>query len=48
MPEVIFALFRSNRQTIYTNFFAPDLQKELRLSFNNYDDNQEKKKCTVR
>jgi hypothetical protein len=43
MPEVIFALFKSNRQTIYTNFFAPDLQKELRLSFNNYDDNQGRK-----
>ena len=43
IPEVMFALYKINRQNIYTNFFAPDLQKELRLSFNNYDDNQGRK-----
>lgn len=43
MPEVMFALYKINRQNIYWDFFAPDLQKELRLSFNNYDDNQTRK-----
>lgn len=43
IPEVMFSLYKINRQNIYTNFFAPDLQKELRLSFNNYDDNQGRK-----
>ncbi|MBO9634791.1 MAG: RagB/SusD family nutrient uptake outer membrane protein [Chitinophagaceae bacterium] len=43
LPEVLFSLFKINRQNIYNNFFAPDLQKELRLSFNNNDDNQSRK-----
>jgi starch-binding outer membrane protein, SusD/RagB family len=41
--EVMFSLYRVNRNLIYTSFFSPDLAKESRLSFNNNDDNQSRK-----
>ncbi|UYQ92660.1 RagB/SusD family nutrient uptake outer membrane protein [Chitinophaga horti] len=41
--EVMFALYKVNRNTVYTNFFTPDLQKDQRLSFNNNDANESRK-----
>lgn len=41
--EVMFSLYKVNRQNIYNNYFSPEIQKEQRLSFNNYDDNQGRK-----
>jgi hypothetical protein len=43
VSEVMFSLYKVNRQNIYTSFFTPDLAKESRLSFNNNDDNQSRK-----
>jgi hypothetical protein len=43
MSEVMFSLYKVNRQNIYTTFFSPDVPKETRLSFNNNDDNQARK-----
>jgi len=43
MSEVMFSLYKINRQNIYTSFFSPDVAKEARLSFNNNDDNQSRK-----
>lgn len=43
VSEVMFSLYKINRQNIYTAFFSPDIVKESRLSFNNNDDNQSRK-----
>jgi hypothetical protein len=43
VSEVMFSLYKINRQNIYNSFFTPDLAKESRLSFNNNDDNQSRK-----
>ncbi len=43
MSEVMFSLYKVNRQNIYTTYFSPDVPKETRLSFNNNDDNQSRK-----
>jgi hypothetical protein len=39
LSEVMFSLYTISRQNIYTGFFAPDLDPNVRLSFNNNDDN---------
>ncbi len=41
--EVMFALYKVERNLIYTTYFSPDLAKDVRLSFNNNDDNQSRK-----
>lgn len=43
VSEVMFSLYKINRQNIYTTFFSPDVVKDSRLSFNNNDDNQSRK-----
>ena len=41
--EIMFSLFTLDRQNIFNDFFSPDLDKGLRLSFNNNDDNLARK-----
>lgn len=43
ITEVMFSLYTLNRQNIYTSFFSPDVATQNRLSFNNNDDNQQRK-----
>ncbi|HEX6429673.1 MAG TPA: RagB/SusD family nutrient uptake outer membrane protein, partial [Niastella sp.] len=41
--EVMFSLYTLNRQNIYTNFFSPDVATKDRLSFNNNNNDPQKK-----
>jgi len=34
--EVMFGLYKTNRQNLYNTYFSPELQESLRLSFNDY------------
>lgn len=44
VPEVLFSLYTLNRRDkIYNTLFSPEVVKERRLSFNNYDDNEGRK-----
>lgn len=40
--EVIFSLYTINRQNIYNTYFSPEIQENYRLSFNNYNDNEDR------
>jgi starch-binding outer membrane protein, SusD/RagB family len=39
VSEVMFSLYTINRKNIFASLFSPDIQKDERLSFNNYDNN---------
>jgi starch-binding outer membrane protein, SusD/RagB family len=42
MREVMFSLFTLNRQNIYNEYFSPDVATNMRLSWNNNDNNTTK------
>lgn len=40
--EVMFSLYTLNRQSIYNTYFSPELQQTSRLSFNDYNENEDR------
>lgn len=40
--EVLFGLYTTNRQNLYNTYFSPEIQENLRLSFNGYNDNEDR------
>jgi hypothetical protein len=40
--EVMFSLYTVNRQNIYNTYFSPDIQQAARLSFNDYNESEDR------
>lgn len=40
--QVMFGLYKTNRQTIYNTYFSPEILENSRLSFNSYNDNEDR------
>lgn len=45
--QVMFGLYKTNRQTLYNTYFSPELQENLRLSMNDYVNGKDRSRLHI-